>query len=65
MCELGFKFCRPAPVDARIEALAAARADLVLLWISSSPVFKASAVVSGFEYMTVASQAVKALPLSF
>jgi hypothetical protein len=57
MFELGFKFCRPATVDARIEALAAAGADLVVLWISSSLVFKASAVVFGFEVSILAALA--------
>ena len=48
-----------APVAAGIKALAAVGAGPVLLWIGSCPVFKAPAVVSGFEDMTVVRQTVE------
>ena len=56
---IGFRFGRPAAAAARIKALAAAGAGPVLLWIGSCPVFKAPAVVSGFEDVAVMRQAIE------
>ncbi len=56
---IDFRFGRPAPAAARIKVLAAAGAGPVLLWIGSCPVFKAPAIVSGFEDVAVVGQAVE------